>query len=63
MDYHRPLNESASHPKVHIAIVLVPGHNRTDDPMSYGESPLLLNPVSFSECYSEMLAIVNLNTR
>ncbi|KAK8135358.1 hypothetical protein PG984_003298, partial [Apiospora sp. TS-2023a] len=44
MDYHRPLNESASHPKVHIAIVLVPGHNRTDDPISYGESPLLLNP-------------------
>ncbi|KAK8041291.1 hydrolase [Apiospora phragmitis] len=44
MDYHRPLNESASHPKVHIAIVLVPGHNRTDEPMSYGESPLLLNP-------------------
>ncbi|KAK6855776.1 hypothetical protein PG995_007927 [Apiospora arundinis] len=44
MDYHRPLNESAKHPKVHIALVLVPGHNRTDDPMSYSESPLLLNP-------------------
>ncbi|KAK8067019.1 hypothetical protein PG997_013766 [Apiospora hydei] len=44
MDYHRPLNESADHPKVHIAIVLVPGRNRTDDPLSFGESPLLLNP-------------------
>ncbi|KAI0833046.1 alpha/beta-hydrolase [Hypoxylon sp. FL0890] len=44
MDYHRPLNESADNPKVHIALVLKPGINRTEDPASYSESPLLLNP-------------------
>ncbi|KAI0122950.1 TAP-like protein-domain-containing protein [Xylariales sp. AK1849] len=44
MDYHRPLNESAGNPEVHIALVLSPGPRRTDDPASYGESPLLTNP-------------------
>ncbi|ORY71862.1 TAP-like protein-domain-containing protein [Pseudomassariella vexata] len=44
MDYHRPLNESADHPKVYIALVLAPGQGRTDDPASYAESPLLVNP-------------------
>ncbi|KAI1335260.1 TAP-like protein-domain-containing protein [Xylariaceae sp. FL0016] len=44
MDYHRPLNESAANPKVHIALVLVPGKNRTSDPASYAESPVLINP-------------------
>ncbi|KAI1444780.1 alpha/beta-hydrolase [Annulohypoxylon stygium] len=44
MDYHRPLNESADHPKVHLALVLKPGINRTEDPSSFGESPLLINP-------------------
>ncbi|KAI1214614.1 alpha/beta-hydrolase [Annulohypoxylon truncatum] len=44
MDYHRPLNESADHPKVHLALVLKPGINRTEDPSSFGESPLLVNP-------------------
>ncbi|KAI1104883.1 alpha/beta-hydrolase [Jackrogersella minutella] len=44
MDYHRPLNESADNPKVHIALVLKPGIKRTDDPSSYSDSPLLLNP-------------------
>ncbi|KAI1414552.1 alpha/beta-hydrolase [Hypoxylon sp. FL1857] len=44
MDYHRPLNESADNPKVHIALVLKPGINRTEDPASYSESPLLINP-------------------
>ncbi|KAH9904770.1 TAP-like protein-domain-containing protein [Xylariomycetidae sp. FL2044] len=44
MDYHRPLNESAKNPKVHLALVLVPGANRTDDPSSYAESPMLINP-------------------
>ncbi|KAI0380729.1 TAP-like protein-domain-containing protein [Hypomontagnella monticulosa] len=44
MDYHRPLNQSADNPKVHIALVLRPGRNRTNDPSSYSESPLLLNP-------------------
>ncbi|KAI2629118.1 TAP-like protein-domain-containing protein [Hypomontagnella submonticulosa] len=44
MDYHRPLNQSADNPKVHIAMVLQPGANRTDDPSSYSESPLLINP-------------------
>ncbi|KAI8958904.1 hypothetical protein F5Y11DRAFT_20788 [Daldinia sp. FL1419] len=44
MDYHRPLNQSADNPKVHIALVLKPGINRTSDPSSYSESPLLINP-------------------
>ncbi|OTA83976.1 hypothetical protein M434DRAFT_400571 [Hypoxylon sp. CO27-5] len=44
MDYHRPLNESADNPEVHLALVLIPGINRTEDPASYSESPLLLNP-------------------
>ncbi|KAI1377208.1 alpha/beta-hydrolase [Hypoxylon crocopeplum] len=44
MDYHRPLNESADNPKVHVALVMKPGLNRTEDPLSYSESPLLLNP-------------------
>ncbi|KAI1391514.1 alpha/beta-hydrolase [Hypoxylon trugodes] len=44
MDYHRPLSESKDNPKVHIALILKPGINRTDDPSSYSESPLLLNP-------------------
>ncbi|KAI1135702.1 alpha/beta-hydrolase [Hypoxylon sp. FL0543] len=44
MDYHRPLNESADNPKVHIALVLKPGINRTENPASYSESPLLINP-------------------
>ncbi|KAI2623133.1 alpha/beta-hydrolase [Hypoxylon sp. NC1633] len=44
MDYHRPLNESTDNPKVHIALVMKPGRYRTDDPSSYSESPLLLNP-------------------
>ncbi|CAJ2507803.1 Uu.00g089890.m01.CDS01 [Anthostomella pinea] len=45
MDYRRPLNESADNPKVHIALVMKPGANRTaDDPSSYAESPLLINP-------------------
>ncbi|RYO83718.1 hypothetical protein DL766_005844 [Monosporascus sp. MC13-8B] len=45
MDYHRPLNESADNPKVHIALAMVPGVNRTaGDPASYSESPMLVNP-------------------
>lgn len=44
MDYHRPLHESPQNPKVHLALLMVPGANRTDSPLSYGVSPLLLNP-------------------
>lgn len=44
MDYHRPLNGSASNPKVHIALVMKPGLKRTKDPASYSESPLIINP-------------------
>lgn len=44
MDYHRPLNESADHPKVHLALVMLPGQNRTRDPAAFSESPLLINP-------------------
>jgi pimeloyl-ACP methyl ester carboxylesterase len=42
MDYHRPLNESGDHPKVHIALTLVPG--RHSGPKKFSTSPLLLNP-------------------
>ncbi|KAI0398358.1 Alpha/Beta hydrolase protein [Xylariaceae sp. FL0594] len=44
MDYTRPLNESARNPKVHLALVMVPGAGRTEDPSSYAETPLLINP-------------------
>lgn len=44
MDYHRPLNESADNPKVHLALLMVPGENRSRDPASFSESPMLLNP-------------------
>ncbi|KAI1266471.1 Alpha/Beta hydrolase protein [Xylariaceae sp. FL1019] len=44
MDYNRPLNESAANPKVHLALVLLPGANRTDDPFSFAEAPLIFNP-------------------
>jgi hypothetical protein len=42
MDYNRPLNASWDNPKVHIALLLVPGaHN---GPKKASTSPLLLNP-------------------
>ncbi|XXH00665.1 Synaptic vesicle transporter SVOP [Hypoxylon texense] len=44
MDYHRPLNQSAGNPKVHLALVMRPGSRRTQDPSSYSDSPLLINP-------------------
>lgn len=44
MDYHRPLQESPQNPKVHLALLMVPGASRTDSPLSYGVSPLILNP-------------------
>ncbi|KAI1312808.1 Alpha/Beta hydrolase protein [Xylaria venustula] len=44
MDYSRPLNESDNHPKVHLALIMAPGAGRTQDPSTYGEAPLLLNP-------------------
>ncbi|KAI1767440.1 alpha/beta-hydrolase [Hypoxylon sp. FL1150] len=44
MDYHRPLNQSANNPKVHLALVMRPGSGRTKDPSSYSDSPLLINP-------------------
>ncbi|KAK7755164.1 hypothetical protein SLS62_002979 [Diatrype stigma] len=44
MDYHRPLNESADNPKVHLALLMVPGAGRNTDPASFSESPMLLNP-------------------
>ncbi|KAI0015383.1 TAP-like protein-domain-containing protein [Xylariomycetidae sp. FL0641] len=44
MDYDRPLNASPRNPKVHIALLMVPGESRTADPSSYSSSPLLVNP-------------------
>lgn len=42
MDYHRPLNESDDNPKVHIALILIPGRHTGD--REFSKSPLLLNP-------------------
>ncbi|KAA8573083.1 hypothetical protein EYC84_003613 [Monilinia fructicola] len=42
MDYHRPLNESDDNPKVHIALILIPGSHTGD--AQFSKSPLLLNP-------------------
>lgn len=39
MDYHRPLNASNTHPKVHVALILLPGTGKKPS-----TSPLLLNP-------------------
>ncbi|KAI1419786.1 Alpha/Beta hydrolase protein [Xylaria sp. FL1777] len=44
MDYSRPLNESANHPKVHLALIMAAGAGRTQDPSTYAEAPLLINP-------------------
>jgi pimeloyl-ACP methyl ester carboxylesterase len=44
MDYNRPLNESKANPKVHLALVLSLAPGRTEDPASYGETSLLVNP-------------------
>lgn len=44
MDYSRPLNASADHPKVHLALLMVTGEGRTQDPSTYAEAPLLVNP-------------------
>lgn len=43
-DPFRPLGESASHPKVHIAVVLRPGVGHGPDTGNYSVSPLVLNP-------------------
>ena len=46
MDYHRPLSDDKENPKVHIAMLMVPGSRDSDlsDPASFGESPMLVNP-------------------
>ncbi|KAJ8122043.1 hypothetical protein ONZ43_g1663 [Nemania bipapillata] len=44
MDYSRPLNKSADHPKVHLALVMVTGAGRTQDPSTYAGAPLIVNP-------------------
>lgn len=43
MDYNRQLNASGDNPKVHIALLMVPGKNHTMTG-NYSKSPLLLNP-------------------
>ncbi|RDW94622.1 hypothetical protein BP5796_00385 [Coleophoma crateriformis] len=42
MDYHRPLNQSPDHPKVNIALLMLPGKHSGSEKAS--KSPLLLNP-------------------
>ena len=44
LDPARPLNASATHPKVHIAMVLVPGEGHSLENGNWSESPLLTNP-------------------
>lgn len=43
LDYNRPLHASKSNPKVHIALVLLPGKNHTEAG-TWSESPMLINP-------------------
>jgi hypothetical protein len=43
MDYSRPLNRSADNPKVHIALVMVPGQGHPSFG-NWSDSPLLVNP-------------------
>ena len=48
MDYHRPLEESSDHPKVHLALLMIPGEGRGENdnvsPANFSISPLLINP-------------------
>ncbi len=44
MDYGRPLTQSAQHPKVHIALTMLPGANHSLESGIFSESPLLINP-------------------
>ncbi|KAI2643693.1 Alpha/Beta hydrolase protein [Xylaria nigripes] len=44
MDYSRPLNESADHPDVNLALVMITGAGRTQHPSTYAQAPLLVNP-------------------
>jgi pimeloyl-ACP methyl ester carboxylesterase len=43
LDYNRPLHASKSNPKVHIALVMLPGRNHTETG-TWSESPMLINP-------------------
>lgn len=43
MDYNRPLNASEVYPRVHIALIMLPGLNHIST-QNYSVSPLLLNP-------------------
>ncbi|GAB1316480.1 hypothetical protein MFIFM68171_06690 [Madurella fahalii] len=43
MDYNRPLGQSSSNPKVHIALVLLPAQDSTEAQTS-PKSPMLINP-------------------
>jgi pimeloyl-ACP methyl ester carboxylesterase len=43
MDYGRPLNESADNPKVHIALMMLPGQGHAGLG-NWSESPMLFNP-------------------
>ncbi|PQE16873.1 alpha beta-hydrolase protein [Rutstroemia sp. NJR-2017a BBW] len=42
MDYHRPLNASENNPKVHIALVMLPGVRAETE--GFSKSPMLINP-------------------
>jgi pimeloyl-ACP methyl ester carboxylesterase len=44
MDYSRPLSQSPANPKVHIAMVLLPGAGHSLETGLFSESPLLINP-------------------
>lgn len=43
-DYSRPLSESPANPKVHLALVMLPGQGHSEESGAFSESPLLLNP-------------------
>ncbi|KLU88379.1 hypothetical protein MAPG_07366 [Magnaporthiopsis poae ATCC 64411] len=44
MDWNRPLNASAAHPKVYIAMVMLPGDGHSLESGRFAASPVILNP-------------------
>ncbi|EJT80511.1 hypothetical protein GGTG_00507 [Gaeumannomyces tritici R3-111a-1] len=44
MDWNRPLNASAAHPKVHIAMVMLPGDGHSLESGRFAASPVIMNP-------------------
>ncbi|KAL8392788.1 hypothetical protein RB595_002824 [Gaeumannomyces hyphopodioides] len=44
MDWNRPLSASAAHPKVHIAMIMLPGDGHSLESSRFAASPVIMNP-------------------